>query len=67
MSAASLAHSALERRVQKLEQHADDLTRAVERLNQILLDSRHFGHVVEVFRDSTHDGGLPSVDLRVDR
>lgn len=66
MSEQSRAHAALERRVEKLEQHVDDLTRAVERLTQLQLDGRSDGYVVEAFRTSHDDGGLPSIDLRVD-
>lgn len=66
MSEQSRAHAALERRVEKLEQHVDDLTRAVERLTQLQLDGRPDDHVVEAFRTSHGDGGVPSIDLRVD-
>lgn len=65
MSAASRAQIALEHRVERLEQHVEDLTRAVERLNALVLAQRHDDHVIEAF--GSYDGSaLPSVDLHLD-
>ena len=67
MTAESRAHTTLQRRIEKLEQHVDDLTRAVERLNEFVLDGRHTDPVVEVYRTAARDGRVPSIDLRGDR
>ena len=66
MSAAQRSQAALEHRVEQLEQHVNDLTLAVERLNQVIVESRRDGHIVEAFGGSD-DHALPSVDLRLNR
>ena len=66
MSEASRVHHTLERRIVRLEQHVDDLTRAVERLNEALIEDRNDDHVLELFDGHRHDGTLPELGRRVD-
>lgn len=66
MNSASRSLTTLEQRIERLEQRVSDLTRVVERLNQMMVEERHDGHVVETFGRSA-DHGLPSVNLRLDR
>ena len=64
MSADLRAHHVLEHRLEKLEQHVDDLTRAVAKLTEMLLEGRHDEAIVEVYHRSSPDGGVPAIDLR---